>query len=883
MTNMEVGMVQKIDIDHEMQQSYLDYAMSVIVSRALPDARDGLKPVHRRSLYAMYDMGMRADSQFKKSARIVGEVLGKYHPHGDIAVYDAMARMAQDFSMRCMLIDGQGNFGSVDGDPPAAMRYTEARLAAAAMNMLTDINKNTVDFEANFDETLTEPAVLPAAIPNLLVNGASGIAVGMSTSIPPHNLGEVIDALKFMLEKWDRLDDIGLEDLMRYIQGPDFPTGGVILQSDGDEVLAAAYGSGRGRVTVQARTHLEEMERGRNRIIVTELPYMTNKSSLIERIADLVREERLNGIADLRDESDRQGMRIVIELTKTADPQEVLRDLYKFTPMQSTFSIIMLALVDGEPRLLTLKQALRVYLDHRMEVIRRRSEFELEKARQRAHILEGLRIALNHLDEVIALIRRAPDAETARTRLEKRYKLSTVQAQAILDMQLRRLASLERKKIETEYQDVQKLIKTLVSLLLSPKKMRQHVAEELQAVKETFADRRRTQIATLKAGERSIPLTVTDLAPDQMVWISVSPDGLVSRTADDKTPRQSGSDVPILLLKTNTRDTLYLVGEDGNAAALPVQNVPEADKPSLGTHFAKISALRQSDALAAIFTLPAKQERADDWYLFSTTRQGMLKKSAITDIPGPSANTFFMVKVNEGDQLGWLRLTDGKSDILLLTAKGMAIRFSEDEVRPMGLVAAGVMGIKLQQGDEVVGMEVIKPTDEIMMVASDGSAKRVAMSQFPQQGRYGQGVVAWKLPAKAHAVGLATGKGTTRITLHLKELAPKMVRLDAAPIQGRTARGKVIQELKEGDQVISITAPWELERPFANIRQAGRPSGSRSRSSRPSTSQAARKTTRKASTSKTAARSSRSSKTSPGAKSTPSKSRQPKGRTKKTS
>ncbi|MGW8251460.1 MAG: DNA gyrase subunit A, partial [Anaerolineales bacterium] len=657
------------------------------------------------------------------------------------------------------------------------------------------------------------------------------------------------------------------EDLMRFIQGPDFPTGGVILQADGEDAIAGAYGTGRGRVTVQARTHLEEMERGRNRIIVTELPYMTNKSSLIERIADLVRDERVIGIADLRDESDRQGMRIVIELTKTADPQDVLRDLYKYTPMQSTFSMIMLALVDGEPRLLTLKQALRVYLDHRMEVIRRRSEYDLEKARQRAHILEGLRIALNHLDDVISLIRRAPDAETARTRLIKRYKLSLVQAQAILDLQLRRLASLERKKIETEYSDVQKLIKTLVSLLLSPRKMRQLVSDELQAVKDTYSDRRRTQIANLKAGESSSPLTLTDLAPDQMVWLSVSPEGLISRTVDDKTPRQSGSDVPLMLLKSNTRDTLYLVCEDGDTAALPVQNVPEADKPSMGTHFSRISALRESDLLAAIFTLPSKQERADDWYLFSATRQGMLKKSSLAEIPGPSANTFVMVKVNDGDRLGWLRLTDGQSDILLLTARGMAIRFSEDDVRPMGLVAAGVMGVKLQSDDEVVGMEVVKDGGEVLMVAADGSAKRVAISQFPRQGRYGQGVVAWKLPAKLRAVGLASGKGTTRITMHLKELAAKMSRIDAAPLQGRTARGKVIQDLKEGDEVICVTAPWEIERPMVKTEVKKQ---TRKRTTQRSSGQATGKSSSRKSSagSKTSTSRSRSGKTSSSARQT---------------
>ena len=416
---MELGLVQKVNIDEEMQQAYLDYAMSVIVARALPDARDGLKPVHRRILYAMYDMGMRPDLPSKKSARIVGEVLGKYHPHGDMAVYDAMARMAQDFSMRYTLIEGQGNFGSIDGDPPAAMRYTEARLARPAMEMLTDIAKNTVDFVENFDSTLTEPSVLPSSIPNLLVNGATGIAVGMATSIPPHNLGEIIDGMQYLLSRWDDLDDISVEDLLKFVQGPDFPTGGVIVHSPEGEGLVSTYSTGRGQVTIQARAHQEEMERGRSRIIVTELPYMTNKSSLIERIAELARESRIEGIADLRDESDRQGMRIVIELSKAADPDKVLHDLYRHTPMQSTFSIIMLALVDGEPRMLSLKQCMRVFLEHRLEIIRRRSQFDLEKARQRLHILEGYRIALKNLDEVIDLIRKAPDADQARNKVDE--------------------------------------------------------------------------------------------------------------------------------------------------------------------------------------------------------------------------------------------------------------------------------------------------------------------------------------------------------------------------------------------------------------------------------------------------------------------------------
>ncbi len=696
----------------------------------------------------MYDMGLRPDSGYKKSARIVGEVLGKYHPHGDMAVYEAMARMAQDFSMRVMLVDGQGNFGSIDGDPPAAMRYTEARLTAAAQHILLDIQRDTVDFDPNFDDTLTEPNVLPAAIPNLLVNGASGIAVGMSTSVPPHNLGEVIEALRFLLDNWDKMEDINLENLMMFIQGPDFPTGGIIIQQPGAENLSSAYGTGRGRVTIQARAHLEEMERGRNRIIVTELPYLTNKSSLIERIAELVREERLSGIADLRDESDRQGMRIVIELNKAADPQSLLRDLFKYTPMQSTFSIIMLALVDGEPRLLSLKQALRVYLDHRLEVIRRRSEFDLEKARQRAHILEGLRIALQNLDEVISLIRQAPDAETARIRLMKRFKLSDVQAQAILDMQLRRLASLERKKIELEYKDVIALIKELESLLHSPKRMRITVADELQAISEKYGDRRRTQIVHLKTGETTTPLTASELAPDENVWLFISRDGLVSRMPDLSAPRLSGNDAPGWLLKSNTRDTLYLVADDGKAAAVSLQAVPETDNPSNGIPYARLSALQDNDRLAAVFTLPARADRPEGWFIFSATRQGMVKKTDITELPGPSASTFTLVRVNEGDRLGWLRLTDGQRDVLLLTATGMAIRFSEAEVRPMGLVAAGVLGMKLAVQDEVVGMELLPGAGEVFMIASDGSAKRVAADQFPRQGRYGQGIVAWKLPGK---------------------------------------------------------------------------------------------------------------------------------------
>ena len=808
---MEIGLIRPVDIDREMQQSYLDYAMSVIVARALPDARDGLKPVHRRILYAMYDMGVRIDSSHKKSARIVGEVLGKYHPHGDMAVYDAMARMAQPFSMRCTLVDGQGNFGSVDGDPPAAMRYTEARLAAPAMDMLVDIQKNTVDFSDNFDGSLKEPDVLPAAIPNMLVNGSTGIAVGMSTSIPPHNLGEVVDALIYMLDHWDRLDDINVEDLMRFIKGPDFPTGGIIVQTDEEEGITSAYGSGRGRVTVQARAHIEEMERGRSRIIVTELPFMTNKSSLIERIAELAREERLDGLADLRDESDRQGLRVVIELNKTADPEKVLQDLFSKTSMRTTFGIIMLALVDGEPRMLSLKQALRVYLDHRLLVIRRRAQFDLDKARARAHILEGLRVALKNLDEVIALIRRAPDAETARTRLMKRFKLTEIQAQAILDMPLRRLAALERKKIDDEYKEITAQIKELESLLRSPKKMRLVVASDLAAVRDAYGDRRRTQIVHLKAGEtRAAALAQADLTPQSKVWISVTREGLVSRSLSEKPPRISGREAPYWLVSASTRDTLYFVTEQGDTAALPVHSVPEQESPSQGQPAYQISALNEWDRLAAVFTLPRREERPAGWFVLTATRQGMVKKSVVDEVPGPAARVFPLVKVNEGDRLGWVRLTDGNSDILLVTTSGQGIRFKEGEIRPMGLPSAGVGGIKLQGKDELAGMEILPPDAEVLMVSAQGKAKRVASAQFPVQGRYGQGVVAWKQTHSSKLVGIAVGTPSTQVTMHLDKLAPKSMRLDEAPLQTRAAAGKSVVDLKPGDFVQDLSISWDL-------------------------------------------------------------------------
>jgi DNA gyrase subunit A len=803
---MEIGLVRKVDIDNEMQQSYLDYAMSVIVARALPDVRDGLKPVQRRILFAMYDMGLRAGSTYKKSARIVGEVLGKYHPHGDVPVYESMARLAQDFSMRYLLVDGQGNFGSVDGDSPAAMRYTEARLTPFALEMLNQIDRETVKFLPNFDGTLLEPEVLPAAVPNLLVNGASGIAVGMATSIPPHNLGEVVDGLIYMLRQWEKMDDVSVQELMRFIQGPDFPTGGIILHESHQNELLAAYATGRGRFSVRGRVQVEEMSRGRLRILVTELPYMTNKSSLIERIAELVREGALEGISDLRDESDRQGMRIVIELKQGVEVENILRSLYHRTPMQSTFSFALLALVDGEPRLLTLKQALRFFLEHRLVVIRKRSESDLKKARQRAHILEGLRIALKNLDEIIALIRNSPDVDQARERLMKRYKLSDIQAQAILDMPLRRLAALERKKIEEEYRDVTVEIKELEGLLKSPQKIRQVAEAELLAVKLAYADRRRTQVVALTEGMSAKHLlTTTAITPPQEVWVGIMEDGILARTIRDELPRVSGRSAPHWLLKTNTHHTLYLLTDQGKAAAVSVDTLPTAEKFLDGLPFWKVSSLEEDDILATIFSFPPQEQIPGDHYVLTISRYGMLKKTHISELPGPSSQKFSLAKINPGDALGWTLLTSGDTELLLYTAGGMAIRFSEIEIRPMGLLAVGVNGIKLAERDEVVGAIKVMTGGELLLIASSGAGWRIPLEEFPLQARYGQGVIACRLSKGVRLVGGMFGKKTQAGTIHFGRAASMALRLDEAPLGKRAGSGKPVIEVKFGDSILEIT------------------------------------------------------------------------------
>ncbi len=812
---MPVG-IKRIDIDTEMQSAYLSYAMSVIVSRAIPDARDGLKPVHRRILYAMHDMGLRPEGSFKKSARIVGEVLGKYHPHGDAAVYDSMARMAQDFSMRCLLVDGQGNFGSVDGDAPAAMRYTEAKLRRAAVELLADIEKDTVDFSPNFDESLFEPDVLPSALPNLLINGATGIAVGMATSIPPHNLSEVVDACLYFLEQWTKINDVTVEDLMKHIEGPDFPTGGIIVKSkDEEDGLAAAYGTGKGKVLVQAKLHVEEMERGRSRIIITELPYQTNKAALIERIAELARNGHMEGLADLRDESDRQGMRVVIELAKTADPDQIVAALFKHTPMQGTFSINLLALVGGEPRTLTLKQALRVFLDHRLEVVRRRSEHDLARAKERAHILEGLLVALKNLDEVIRIIRHSHEPDEAKARLMKRFKLSDAQTTAILDMPLRRLAQLERQKIEDEYKEKKALIKYLESLLGSPKKMREVIAGELKELKGKYGDRRRTQI--VESGKRA-SFRAADLIPDESSWVTVTRSGLLSRMSGSKQPKPAKDDPPRAVVQANTRDLVYLITQKGRASAVSVYSVPETEDPVNGTPFSSLCPLDSAARVVSAVAVPVAAreatptaengeaaESASGVYLVIATAKGMIKKIAAPDLPLPSSKVGEVMKVGEDDQIVSAQLSEGKDEVLLISTQGQSIRFKEEEVRAMGTGAAGVQAIKITKpGDAIVAMNVVDPKGEAILITDSGLGKRVPLKDFPTQGRYGMGTMAMAVPGKAKIVGAVVGTPDDKLTMITAKSGARLARFDEAPRRGRAARGGAVIKLKPGDTVEAL-------------------------------------------------------------------------------
>ncbi len=796
------GRILPVNLEQEMRNSYIDYAMSVIVSRALPDVRDGLKPVHRRILYAMQEAGMTSGKPYKKSARIVGEVLGKYHPHGDSSVYDAIVRMAQDFSMRYMLADGHGNFGSVDGDPPAAMRYTEVRMAKIAELMLQDIDKDTVDFVPNYDESLKEPSVLPSKFPELLVNGTSGIAVGMATNIPPHNMSEVIDGVLMLIDN----PDASVEELMTVIKGPDFPTGGLIMGTTG---IRDAYTTGRGSVKMRAKAHIETMSNGKPRIVVTELPYQVNKARLIEKIAELARDKQIEGITDLRDESDRKGMSIVIELRKDINPDIMLNQLYKHTQLQDTFGVIMLALVDNQPRILTLKQVLHYYIQHQEDVITRRTRYELSKAEARAHILEGLTIALDHLDAVITTIRESQTADIARNALMDGFKLSEKQAQAILDLRLQRLTGLEREKIEEEYQEVLKKIEWLKSVLADESKIMTIIKEELTAVKEKYGDARRTTI-TYDMSEMS----EEDLIADEDVVLTISHNNYIKRMKLDTYNKQNRGGQGILgmstkegdfvenILITTTHHTILFFTSRGRVHYLKAYQIAEASRQARGTALINLLKLDKGEKITAVLQVreynPAK-------FLFMATRKGIVKKVQLSEFNTTRKLGVIALKLDDDDELIGVKQTDGQKQIVIGTRNGYAIIFDEEEVRSMGRIARGVKGIKLRDGDEVVGMDTIKRNSEILTVTAGGYGKRTKVEEYTTHHRGAMGVINLRVTEKTgEVIGLKVVRDGQELMLISTNGIIIRTGLDKISVIGRASQGVIIMKTAEDDKVASM-------------------------------------------------------------------------------
>lgn len=796
------GRILPVNLEQEMRNSYIDYAMSVIVSRALPDVRDGLKPVHRRILYAMQEAGMTSGKPYKKSARIVGEVLGKYHPHGDSSVYDAIVRMAQDFSMRYMLADGHGNFGSVDGDPPAAMRYTEVRMAKIAELMLQDIDKDTVDFVPNYDESLKEPSVLPSKFPELLVNGTSGIAVGMATNIPPHNMSEVIDGVLMLIDN----PDASVEELMTVIKGPDFPTGGLIMGTTG---IRDAYTTGRGSVKMRAKAHIETMSNGKPRIVVTELPYQVNKARLIEKIAELARDKQIEGITDLRDESDRKGMSIVIELRKDINPDIMLNQLYKHTQLQDTFGVIMLALVDNQPRILTLKQVLHYYIQHQEDVITRRTRYELTKAEARAHILEGLTIALDHLDAVITTIRESQTADIARNALMDGFKLSEKQAQAILDLRLQRLTGLEREKIEEEYQEVLKKIEWLKSVLADESKIMTIIKEELTAVKEKYGDARRTTI-TYDMSEMS----EEDLIADEDVVLTISHNNYIKRMKLDTYNKQNRGGQGILgmstkegdfvenILITTTHHTILFFTSRGRVHYLKAYQIAEASRQARGTALINLLKLDKGEKITAVLQVreynPAK-------FLFMATRKGIVKKVQLSEFNTSRKLGVIALKLDDDDELIGVKQTDGQKQIVIGTRNGYAIIFDEEEVRSMGRIARGVKGIKLRDGDEVVGMDTIKRDSEILTVTAGGYGKRTKVEEYTTHHRGAMGVINLRVTEKTgEVIGLKVVRDGQELMLISTNGIIIRTGLDKISVIGRASQGVIIMKTAEDDKVASM-------------------------------------------------------------------------------
>jgi DNA gyrase subunit A len=806
---MEIGTVQQVDIDSQMREAYLDYAMSVIVSRALPDARDGLKPVHRRILYAMHDMGIRSTGGYKKSARIVGEVLGKYHPHGDSAVYETMARMAQDFSMRYMLVDGQGNFGSIDGDSPAAMRYTEARMNRMAEEMLADIDKDTVDFTTNFDDSLEEPSVLPARLPNLLLNGTSGIAVGMATNIPSHNLRELVDVLSYLIDNYDTVDDIPLEELMKRVPGPDFPTGGIIV---GREGIESAYATGKGRIIVRGQAHIEEAKNNRYQIVITEIPYQVNKTSLIERIAEHARSGKLDMISDLRDESDQRGMSIVIELKRGAQPKRVLNQLYKFTMLQSTFGVQMLALVDGEPRLLPLKRSLTIFLEHRQTIIVRRSNYELAKARARIHVLDGLLIALNNIDAVIKTIRESPDADEAKQNLIKGFKLTEIQAQAILDMQLRRLAALERWKIEEEHKEVQAQIDYLEDLLAHPKKILALIKADLEELAEKYGDERRTHIAVDATSE----LRIEDMVQDENVLISLTERGYIKRVLA-KAFRSQGrggvgvkghttkdEDEILSLTPARTLDTMLFFSDRGKVYSERVYQIPDASRTSKGIPLVNVLALGPGERITASI---AVSDFSAHGFCTMMTSRGKIKRVNLEEFASVRPSGLIAMSLADDDELGWARLTSGDDEIIIVTEMGKALRFSEKLVRSMGRPAAGVNGIRLTKGDQVTTMTRVQPGGSLFVVTTNGYGKQTPLEQYSAKGRATMGIATIDKNAIPE-IGKITSARVVQQNDHLTLISAHGVairlKVKDVKVSGRATRGVRLMRLREADYVASV-------------------------------------------------------------------------------
>ena len=796
------GKILPVNLEQEMRNSYIDYAMSVIVSRALPDVRDGLKPVHRRILYAMQEAGMTSGKPYKKSARIVGEVLGKYHPHGDSSVYYAIVRMAQDFSMRYMLADGHGNFGSVDGDPAAAMRYTEVRMSKISELMLQDIDKDTVDFVPNYDESLKEPSVLPSKYPELLVNGTSGIAVGMATNIPPHNMNEVIDGVLMLIDN----PDASVEELMAVIKGPDFPTGGLIMGTAG---IKDAYTTGRGSVKMRAKAHVETMSNGKPRIVVTELPYQVNKARLIEKIADLAREKQIEGITDLRDESDRNGMSIVIELRKDVNPDIMLNQLYKHTQLQETFGVIMLALVDNQPRVLTLKEVLHYYILHQEDVITRRTKYELAKAEARAHILEGLTIALDHLDAVITTIRESQTADIARTALMDGFKLSEKQAQAILDLRLQRLTGLEREKIEEEYQEVLKKIEWLKSVLADESKIMAIIKEELTQVKAKFGDERRTTI-TYDMSE----MNEEDLIADEDVVVTISHNNYIKRMKLDTYNKQNRGGQGILgmstkegdfvenILITTTHHTILFYTSRGRVHYLKAYQIAEASRQARGTALINLLKLEKGEKITAVLQV---REYNPEKFLFMATKKGIVKKVQLSEFNTNRKLGVIALKLDDDDELIGVKQTDGQKKIVLGTRNGYAIIFDEDEVRPMGRIARGVKGIKLRAGDEVVGMDTIKRDSEILTVTAGGYGKRTKVEEYSSYHRGSMGIINLRVTEKTgEVVGLKVVREGQELMLISTNGIIIRTGIDKISVIGRDAQGVIIMKTAEDDKVASM-------------------------------------------------------------------------------